>query len=71
MFYSKINKSKSGIKISTEVDLNLLSNVVGDSNDETNFPHKILLTNIQISRTSTTYANCSSAYLTFLITKLF
>ena len=28
----------------TEVTLNLLSDLVGDSNDETNFPHKLLLT---------------------------
>ena len=27
----------------TEVTLNLLSDLVGDSNDETNFPHKPLL----------------------------
>ena len=32
------------MKNSTEVTLNLLSNVVGDSNGENNFPHKFLLT---------------------------
>ena len=26
------------------------SNVVGDSDDENNFPHKLLLTNTQVSR---------------------
>ena len=36
---------KSAIKNGTEVTLNLSSNVVGDSNDENNFPHKLLLTN--------------------------
>ena len=35
--------------------------MVGDSNDETNFPHKLLLTNKQISRTCKAFANCSSA----------
>ena len=30
--------------------LNLSSNVVGDSNDKTNFPYKLLLTNTQILR---------------------
>ena len=42
---SQLNKLKSGAGSGTEVILKLLSNVVGDSNDETNFPHKFLLTN--------------------------
>ena len=37
---SQLNKLKSGIKNGTEVTLNLLGNVVGDANDEINFPHK-------------------------------
>ena len=36
----QINKLKSAIKNGTEVILKLSSNVVGDSNDENNFPHK-------------------------------
>ena len=40
-----LNKLKSEIKNGTEVNLNPSSNVIGDSNDETNFPHKLLLTN--------------------------
>ena len=36
---------KSGIKNSPEVILKLSSNVSGDSNDEDNSPHKLLLTN--------------------------
>ena len=43
---SQLNKSKSGIKNGTEVTLKLSSNVVGDSNDENIFPHKLLLTQI-------------------------
>ena len=35
---SQLSKLKSGVKDGTEVTLNLASNVVGDSNDETNFP---------------------------------
>ena len=31
-----------------EVNLKLLSNVVGYSNDENNFPHKLLLSNTQV-----------------------
>ena len=41
---------KSAIKNGTEVTLNLSSNIVGDSNDENNFPHKLLLTNTQVSK---------------------
>ena len=47
---SQLNKLKSGIKNSTEATLKLSSNVVGDSNDKNNFPHKLLLTNTQVSR---------------------
>ena len=45
---SQLNKLKLGIKNGTEVTLKLSSNVVGDSNDENNFPHKLLLTNTQV-----------------------
>ena len=41
---SQHNKLKLGIPNGSEVTLNLSSNVVGGSNDETNFPHKSLLT---------------------------
>ena len=37
------NKLKSGIKIGTQVTLNLSSYAVGESNDENNFQHKLLL----------------------------
>ena len=42
---SQLNKLKSGIKNNTEVTLKISSNVVGDSNDENNFSHRLLLTN--------------------------
>ena len=45
---SQLNKLKSGIKNGTEVILKISSNVVGDSNDKNNFPHKLLLTNAQV-----------------------
>ena len=44
----QLNKLKSGIKNGTEVTLKLSSNVVGNSHDKTNFPHKLLITNIQV-----------------------
>ena len=45
---SQLNKLKSAIKNKTGVILRLSSNMVGNSNNETNFPHKLLLTNRQI-----------------------
>ena len=41
---SQLNKLKSAIKNGTGVILNLLPNLIGSSNDETNFPHKLILT---------------------------
>ena len=37
---SQLNTLKSRIKNNTDVTLKISSNVVGDSNDEYNFPHK-------------------------------
>ena len=45
---SQLNKLKAGIKNVTEVTLILSSNVVRESNAETNFPYKLLLTNNSI-----------------------
>ena len=39
---SQLNKLKSAIKNETEVVLRLSSNMIGDN--ETNFPHQLLLT---------------------------
>ena len=57
----QLNELKAGIKNGTEVTLELLSNVVNDSNDENNFPHKLLLTNTQVSRLRKAFENNSSA----------
>ena len=43
---SQLNELKSGMKNSTEVTLNLFSIVIDDSNDETNIPLLLLLTDI-------------------------
>ena len=40
MSNSKLNHLNSGIKNCTEVTSNLSSNVIGYSNDETDFPHE-------------------------------
>ena len=61
----QFNKSKSGIKNGTEVTLNLSSNLIGDYIDETNLPHKLLLTDIQVLRLRKDFANDSSANIKF------
>ena len=48
MSNSQLNKLKPEIKNVTEVTLKLSSNAARDSNDKTNFPHKLLLTNTQV-----------------------
>ena len=45
---SQLNKLKSGMKNGTQVTLNLSSNAVGESNDQSNFPYESLLTNTQV-----------------------
>ena len=40
------------MKYGTEATLNLSSNVIGDFNDRTNFPHKLLLTDTQAMKDS-------------------
>ena len=47
---SQLNKLKLGIKKGTEINLNLSSNMTGDSNNEANIPHKLLLTDRQFSK---------------------
>ena len=67
---SQLNRLKSGIKNGTEVSLKLSSNVVDDSNYENNFLHKLLLTNIQVSKLHKAFANNSSVYIKLLKTQL-
>ena len=56
----QLNKLKSAIKNESEVILRLSSNMIDNSDDETNFPHKLLLTNRQLSNIRRTFANHSS-----------
>ena len=58
---SKLNKLKSETKNGTEITLKIPSNIIGDSNDESNFPHTLLLTNAQVSRLRKAFGNNSSA----------
>ena len=66
----QLNKLKLGIKNNTEVTFKISSNVVGDSNDENNFPHKLLLTNTQVSKVCKAFAIGSSANLKLSKTQL-
>ena len=70
MSNSQINKLKFGIKNGTEVTLKISSNVVGDSNDKNNFPHKLLLTNTQVSELRKAFANNFSANIKLSKTQL-
>ena len=70
MSNSQLNKLKSGIKNGTEIILKLSSNVVGDSNDENNFPYKLILTNAQVSKLRKAFANGSSANIKLSKTQL-
>ena len=65
---SQLNKFKSAIKNETEVVLRLSSNIIGDN--ETNFPHKLLITNIQVSNLCKAFANNSSADIKLSKTQL-
>ena len=65
---SQLNKFKSAIKNENEVVLRLSSNMIGDN--ETNFPHKLLLTNRQVSNLHKAFANHSSANIKLSKTQL-
>ena len=49
------------MKNGTEVTLNISSNLIGNFNDKTNFPNKLLLTDTQVSKIRVTFAIGSSA----------
>ena len=65
---SQLNKFKSAIKNENEVILILSSNMIGDN--EANFPHKLLLTNTQVSNLCKAFANNSSANIKLSKTQL-
>ena len=64
----QLNKLKSAIKNETEVVLRLSSNMIGDN--ETNFPHKLLLPNRQVSNISKAFADYLSADIKLSKTQL-
>ena len=45
---SQLINLKLAMQNETEVTLNLSSNLIGSSNDETDFPHKLVLTDTKV-----------------------
>ena len=62
---SQLNKLKSAIKNETDVVLRLSSNMIGNSGDNTNFPHELLLTNRQVANICKAFANNLSTDIKF------
>ena len=56
---SQLNKLMPAIKNESEVVLRLSSDMIGDN--KTNFPHKLLLTNRQVTNLRKVFAKKSSA----------
>ena len=58
------------MKNKTEVVLRLSSNMIGDSDDEANFPHKLLSTNRQVANFRKVFANYLSTDIKLSKTQL-
>ena len=67
---SQLNKLKSSIRNETDVVLRISSNMVGNSNDNTNFPHELLLTNRQVANIRNAFAKNTSTDLKLSKTQL-
>ena len=60
---SLLNKLNLAIKNEADVVLKLSSNMIGNSDDETNFPHKLFLTNRQVANLCKDFASHTSPYI--------
>ena len=58
------------IKNETDVVLRLSSNMIGNSDDETNFPHKLLLINRQVANLRKVFSNHTSTDIKLSKTQL-
>ena len=67
---SQLNKLKLSIKNETDVVLRISSNMVGNSNDNTNFPHELLLTNRQVANIRKAFAKNTSTDIKLSKTQL-
>ena len=54
---SQFSKLKSAMKNENDFVLRISSNMVGNSNEDTNFPHESLLTNRQVENIRKAFAN--------------
>ena len=66
----KLNKLKSAIKSKTAVVLRISLNMIGNSDDETNFQHRLLLTNRQVANLRKDFANYLSTDIKLSKTQL-
>ena len=57
---SQLNKLRLAIKNETDVVVRLSSNMIGNSGDNTNFPHELLLTNRQVANLLIAFAKNTS-----------
>ena len=67
---SQLSKLKSSIKNETDVVLRISSNMVSNSNDNTNFPHELLLTNRQVANIRKAFAKNTSTGIKLSKTQL-
>ena len=67
---SQLNKLKSAIKSENDVVLRLLSNMIGNSDDNTNFPHELFLTNRQVANLLKAFAKNASTDIMLSKTQL-
>ena len=67
---SQLNKLKAAIKNENDVVIRLSPNMIGDSNDKTNFSHELLLTDRQVSSVLKAFSNNSSIDIKFAKTQL-
>ena len=67
---SQLNKPKSAIKNESEVAVRLSSNIISNSDGETNFPHKLLLTNRHVANIAKAFKNYLSTGIKLSKTQL-
>ena len=67
---SQLDIIKSSIKNETDVVLKISSSMVGNSNDKTNFPHDLLLTNRQVANIRKAFAKNTSTDIKLSKTQL-
>ena len=67
---SQLNRLKSAIKNQNDAVLGLSLNLIDNSDDKTNFPHELLLTNRQVANLRKAFASQSSTDIKMSKTQL-